>query len=291
MAITQQENGLTRFTVKQDPGPPGAPPPPQISLYFGAMADRAALSASEEFVRASLQSRPEGEQLFDGDDFRRVFAQLEARPSGLTYLNLPKIQRLIVESEFVQGMLAGNEEAQPILELIRSPEYTGMGMGTTSVEIGNGLRRMTYGPKSLSGGLASAGIVAAIAVPNVIEALEKAKRKRTIADLRAISMALEARLVDVGGGYPTTGGDWREATTLGEALVPDYLGTIPAEDGWGHPLLYWSDGQAYRLVSPGKDGELEREWRNTPPVAGEPSPEFEADLVFDGNSFLIGPEE
>ncbi|MEO8035925.1 MAG: prepilin-type N-terminal cleavage/methylation domain-containing protein, partial [Acidobacteriota bacterium] len=42
------------------------------------------------------------------------------------------------------------------------------------------------------------GILAAIAIPNLLTALQRAKQKRTLADIRSIATAWEARSTDLG---------------------------------------------------------------------------------------------
>ena len=41
------------------------------------------------------------------------------------------------------------------------------------------------------------GILAAIAIPNLLTAMQRAKQKRTMADIRTIATAWEARATDV----------------------------------------------------------------------------------------------
>ncbi|MDX1502656.1 MAG: type II secretion system protein GspG [Thermoanaerobaculia bacterium] len=282
-----EEEGIVRIAP---PEQAGAELPADLAVYYSVGDGFAALSASPEFVASALAPRAAGGRLIDGEDFRRVFSHLEASAKGLSYLNLPKIRGLLEGSEFLQGMLASNQEARPILELIRSPDFTGMGVGATSVEIDGGVRRMTYGPRALAGGAASAGIVAAVVIPNFIDALEKAKRQRTMADLRNLAVALEAYAVD-SGAYPETGGEWLPAESLTDALGSLYLAEVPATDGWGHPLVYWSDGVSYRIASPGKDGQMQHDWLAVATVDGAPPPPPETDLVFGDGSFQVPVEE
>lgn len=43
-----------------------------------------------------------------------------------------------------------------------------------------------------------------------------------------------------------------------------------ARDGWGHPLLYWSDGRDYLLLSLGSDGKAQFDYAADPPYARVP---------------------
>ncbi|HEY8132921.1 MAG TPA: prepilin-type N-terminal cleavage/methylation domain-containing protein, partial [Thermoanaerobaculia bacterium] len=111
------------------------------------------------------------------------------------------------------------------------------------------------------------GIIAAIAIPNLILAVERAKQKRTMSDMRSIATAWEARSVET-GRYNASGAlvvgitDVVDINLLDTALSPTYIRTMPKQDGWGHPLeayanVAWgnvTNASAYALISPGRDG-------------------------------------
>jgi general secretion pathway protein G len=98
-------------------------------------------------------------------------------------------------------------------------------------------------------GIAVMGIMAAIAVPNFLTAVDRGKQKRTMADLRAIGTALEAYAVDH-NMYPTA----TTAAALKDAIEPRYIKAMPTIDGWGHAIEASSSDAAYKLYSRGKDG-------------------------------------
>src|SRR5579863_8921556 len=79
------------------------------------------------------------------------------------------------------------------------------------------------------------GILAAIAIPNLLTAMQRAKQKRTMADMRTIATAWEARATDVnrynaaGVTFPTTNVNIDQLTSF---LAPTYVKTFPQVDGW-----------------------------------------------------------
>jgi type II secretory pathway pseudopilin PulG len=136
------------------------------------------------------------------------------------------------------------------------------------------------------------GIIAAIAIPNFVDALSRAKVKRTMADIRNLGVALESYRADNNGAVPE--GDTIAALAAG--LEPVYILTVPRQDGWLGELRYqcWSElGEAacdtYRLASAGKDGIFEHEdlrsygQEETPPNAPE------RDIVYGDGFFLQLP--
>src|SRR5687767_14474421 len=81
--------------------------------------------------------------------------------------------------------------------------------------------------------MAIIAIVSAIATTNYFLALTRAKQKRTVADIRSIALAWEARAVDVqsylpaGFTFPTVPVTY---PSLRAALVPTYSKNLPELD-------------------------------------------------------------
>jgi general secretion pathway protein G len=95
-----------------------------------------------------------------------------------------------------------------------------------------------------------AGIIAAIAIPNFLNAVDRGKQKRTMADIRSIAVAVEAFAADHEQRYPVAD----SAAALAEQLAPKYIPVVPAMDGWEHPLQVESTAERYVIWSFGKDG-------------------------------------
>ena len=93
------------------------------------------------------------------------------------------------------------------------------------------------------------GIIAAIAIPNLLNAIDRGKQKRTMADVRAIATAVEAFAVDH-NAYPTAD----SVDDLARQISPNYIDTMPLRDGWAHPLQVQSSAEGYLIYSFGKDG-------------------------------------
>jgi general secretion pathway protein G len=86
------------------------------------------------------------------------------------------------------------------------------------------------------------GIIAAIAIPNLLDAIERARQKRTVGDIRNLAGAVQTYGVD-NGGYPYPATAAINATTIPTAtqavdFTPTYIQAIPAADGWGQPYFY-----------------------------------------------------
>lgn len=76
--------------------------------------------------------------------------------------------------------------------------------------------------------------------------------------MRMIATALEEYRLDRGSG-PDLKNGLGTVGTLRAFLEPEYLklGAFTANDGWGHPIRFWTDGTNLVLISFGADGKPE----------------------------------
>jgi type II secretion system protein G len=126
------------------------------------------------------------------------------------------------------------------------------------------------------------GIIAAIAIPNLLNAINRGRQKRTMADMRSIATAIESYSVDF-NFYPKVGAtkvvDWNTY------LTPTFIKRMPSTDGWNQTLLALGDtgGTSYTIWSQAKGalGTL---------AAGGPTTDFTAAIVFSNGQFAHWPE-
>jgi general secretion pathway protein G len=143
------------------------------------------------------------------------------------------------------------------------------------------------------------GILAAIAIPNLLTAMQRSKQKRTMADMRSIATAWEARATDVNkynaAGY-TLPAATLDATSVAGMLSPTYIKTLPQLDGWGNAFAFAADfaiggvgtsaAQEYAIRSMGKDATfLGNSYSNLGATTN-----FDCDIVYSNGSFVVYPE-
>jgi len=121
------------------------------------------------------------------------------------------------------------------------------------------------------------GIIAAIAIPNLLNAIDRGKQKRVMADMRAIGTALEAYEVDH-REYPDAG----SVDELRPLLEPTYIKKLPMTDGWNRALQFSSRADGYQIVSLGKDGVAQG--------CDGGATEFGSDICFVNGQFTQWPE-
>jgi general secretion pathway protein G len=85
------------------------------------------------------------------------------------------------------------------------------------------------------------GIIAAIAIPNLLDAIERARQKRTVGDIRNLAGAVQTYGVD-NGGYPFHAVGSADVVIPINAtdFTPTYIQAIPHADGWSQAYFYLS---------------------------------------------------
>jgi type II secretory pathway pseudopilin PulG len=126
------------------------------------------------------------------------------------------------------------------------------------------------------------GILAAIAIPNFLTAMERAKQKRTLADIRSIATSLQAYAEEKDSYPPGNIGD------LQGALVPTYTRSLPRIDAWTHELKYEQQANGFALGSPGKDGTFDR--GSLLEYTHGTTDHFDCDIVFVNGAFVQYPQ-
>ena len=144
--------------------------------------------------------------------------------------------------------------------------------------------------------LAIIAILAAIAIVNYITALERGRQKRSMADMRTIATAWEARATEAKGysasGYtfPSQPVNYDDLRTV---LVPTYANPLPQKDGWGQPFEFATDeawgtlkAQSYGIRSSGADKSF-----NTTTYTPGQFESFDCDIVYANGNFVAFPSK
>jgi type II secretion system protein G len=141
--------------------------------------------------------------------------------------------------------------------------------------------------------IAIIGILAAIAIPNLLNALQRGKQKRTMADMRDLAIAIESYNTD-NNFYPTAicvtpseGSPVALGTASFALLKPTYIAVPPVKDGWQKFLLYANGagalGQGYTIQSNGRNGSPGTAICGT-------TTDFNDDIVYTDGTFVEWPE-
>ena len=129
------------------------------------------------------------------------------------------------------------------------------------------------------------GIIAAIAIPNLLNAINRGRQKRTMADIRTIGTAVEAYAVD-NSAYPsiTTGA----VSVLAPHIEPTYVKRAPRNDGWNYPMRALSEGVGYTIAGAGRDKTFTNA-ALTGYTLGTTT-DMDCDICYSNGSFTLFPE-
>ncbi|HEV3073762.1 MAG TPA: P-loop NTPase [Thermoanaerobaculia bacterium] len=149
------------------------------------------------------------------------------------------------------------------------------------------------------------GIFAALVIPNFLDALQKAKQKRTIADIRNIGTAMFSWVTDQAGAaaagqsmkpgemFDVTGTPEITMANLDTVLLTQYVQSIPTLDGWKNPYEYRLDVKnplkgknVMSIRSPGSDGKYEG---NVYSMGGFDPTDYARDIVWADAFFVRFP--
>jgi type II secretion system protein G len=137
--------------------------------------------------------------------------------------------------------------------------------------------------------IAIIALIASIAIMSYFTALDRARQKRTVSDMRNLAAAWEARASEmqsyVVSGYifPDTEASYDDLTA---ALVPTYTRYVVRRDGWGNPYQFatGTGPKEYGIRSPGRDGVFQ-EGEYTP---GE-TDDSDCDVIYANGGFITYP--
>lgn len=142
--------------------------------------------------------------------------------------------------------------------------------------------------------IAIIGILAAIAIPNLLNALQRGKQKRTMADIRTLATAVETYNAD-NSSYPTAACPSTVPVTTAALnsdsftlLRPTYI-QPPFTDGWRNFLHYGVDQQnfEYNISSFGRDGVSDGDPSS---LACGTTTDFNNDIIYSNGSFVQYPD-
>ncbi|MDX2438904.1 MAG: prepilin-type N-terminal cleavage/methylation domain-containing protein [Acidobacteriota bacterium] len=130
------------------------------------------------------------------------------------------------------------------------------------------------------------GIIAAIAIPNLLNAINRGRQKRSMADIRTIGTAIEAYAVDH-ASYPTV-----TVGLIGDGLStliePTYVKRAPRDDGWNESLRAVTVLQTYSIGASCRDKVFSNPDLTT--YTQGTTNDMDCDIIYSSGSFTVWPE-
>jgi prepilin-type N-terminal cleavage/methylation domain-containing protein len=149
------------------------------------------------------------------------------------------------------------------------------------------------------------GIIAALLIPNFLDALQKAKQKRTVADVRNTGTAMFSWLTDQVGaaaaGAAATevdlasyGSGQIPMAVLTTTLTPQYLQSVPSQDGWKNPYGYYlntGNALAANVMAIRSLGRNNKEVASKYTVTAFDPTDYDQDIVWADGFFVRWPQK
>jgi type II secretion system protein G len=129
------------------------------------------------------------------------------------------------------------------------------------------------------------GIVAAIAIPNLLVALQKGKQKATMGDMKSVGTALEVYATD-NAMVPN-----EELNSLNTAtyFIPFYIKIMPEKDSWG-TVWFYEHGESpttnYSVTSWGRD---KNPFSTDAMYQVTSLADFDNNIIYSNGQFTLGP--
>lgn len=120
------------------------------------------------------------------------------------------------------------------------------------------------------------GILAALLIPNALEAMQKARQKGTMKDINTLATFMLDYITDQGSA-PEHSGAIVQGDTVWLALIGFYTKALPVNDQWGNPFFIESGDtldflsmtaptgvtDEFIVASPGRDNGWDFTWNTT----------------------------
>ncbi len=226
-------------------------------------------------------------------EFAKLSVDMPQNGNAYTFLSA-KVMKTLFAVQY-QAAAAAGEESKKQVSLFERLNLFPKDLAIYSVKqntaegfIQTSNNNLPMGGTALLPAMAVGGVVAAIAIPNLLTAQAKGKQKATMGDLKMISVAVAMYIEDKGYAPKV-----KTMAELKTALEPFYIKKLPMKDAWGHDLLYIQGiagkADAYCIASSGRDGVFAGfEQAGFYPVTA--MDHFNQDIILCSGVFTYGPK-
>jgi len=141
--------------------------------------------------------------------------------------------------------------------------------------------------------IAIIGIIVAIAIPNLLTALQKSRQKATMGDMKSLGTSIESYLTDF--QMAPGAGSVSFIYQLSDYLIPYHNNNyLPRKDGWGADLRYTSgpigsNQDVYSIISYGRSNAPTGINILLNPYVVRALQDFDNDICFSNGVFTYGP--
>jgi type II secretory pathway pseudopilin PulG len=251
------------------------------------------LASNNKILDAMFMAKEKGNGLTATEEFKKLSLRVPTKGNSFRFVSQRFLQTVLdIQEKIVQmtkGATGKDASGMEVFDLF-SPKMAVFGVLQNTEEGTIFTLNHTMGFESLIllPATAAAGIVAAIAIPNLLTALQKGKQKSTMGDMKSAAMAIESYMTDL---YKAP-----EAKTFAELnpiLSPFYIKVLPLKDAWGNDFHYYhgtgDKKDEYAIGSGGRDGVFNG-WEQGGFYWVTTMNGFDNDIIFANGQFVYGPK-
>lgn len=253
------------------------------------------LASNKKLLEQMFEALEKENGLTTGDEFKKLSSNIPMNGNSFRFISSKLLQSLLdIQRQFIESdPTVDNEKNRDTIKRILNlfpKEMSAFGVLQHSPE---GTVYSINHTMSLEGILlvpftASVGVVAAIAIPNILTATLKGKQKATMGDMKSISMAIEMYITDFGNA-PVA----ESIEELAKKIQPFYIRVLPLKDGWGNMFHYYhgtgAKNQEFAIGSGGKDGVFNG-WEQTGSYRVSNTNDFDNDIIIANGEFTFSPK-
>jgi hypothetical protein len=250
------------------------------------------IASNNRIVDAMFAAKEKRDGLIATDEFKKLSANIPKKGNGFRFTSSRLFQTVLdIQQKAMQA--TGGKDEQEAFNLLKSLFPKELALFAVNQNTDEGViaivnHTMGFEHAVLMMGAAPLGIVAAIAVPNMLTALQKGKQKATMGDMKSIAMAIESYITD---NYEAPPGN--SLAELQSKLQPFYIKVLPIKDAWGNDYHYkhgtGDQKDAYFIGSGGRDGVFNG-WDQTGSYIVTQMNHFDNDIIFANGQFVYGPK-
>jgi type II secretory pathway pseudopilin PulG len=287
MAVFSEENGLKKlqFTVPKMPFP--------LEPLIAQKDNMMILASNNKILNTMFAVKEKGNGLTATGEFKKLSTRVPSNGNCFRFVSQRFLQTFLdIQKRIVQMTKGATGKDTPDTEMLDlfAPKVALFGVMQHTEEGTVYTLNHTMGFESmiLLPAAAAVGIVAAIAIPNLLTAMQKGKQKATMGDMKSAAMAIES--------YMTDNHKAPEAKTFAELnpiLSPFYIKVLPLKDAWGNNFYYYhgtgDKKDDFAVASGGRDGVFNG-WDQTGFYVVTTMKGFDNDIIFANGQFVYGPK-
>lgn len=286
-AVKSEDPAVKKLQIPLPPLP--VPIAPVILQKDGLLI----IASNNQVVDAMFAAKEKGDGLIASADFARLSANIPTQGNSFRFVSprlVPAIMDIQKKSMEAVKTSEGEKGIMMMILNLFTKEISTFGVlqNTDEGMIYTFNHTMNMENIILLPVTAPAAIIAAIAVPNYLTAMQKGKLKATLADMKALSMAIDAYIVDHKAA-PVG----KTLAEIKDKLAPKYIKEMPMKDAWGNDFQYTHGVAAkkaeYAVGSGGRDGVFNG-WEQTECYIVSDIHDFDKDLIIANGKFTYCPK-